>query len=126
MQLTFPRRRQSSAENCVARSGPNDGFRRKAVPQLLYRYFSAMLNSFKAVRKLVKPRGQFALIVGHNHTVLGGVRFDINTPQHLANLATAGGWHIDELVPLQTYQRYFGYHVSNAIEAETLILLRNS
>lgn len=104
--------------------GPHDGFRRQAVPVLLYRYFGAMQRSFRAVRGLMRQRAPFALIVGHNHTVLGGVRYDIDTPSHLAGIASAIGWTVEEMLPLQTYQRY-GYHMGNAIESETLIILRN-
>jgi len=32
---------------------------------------------------------------------------------------------VEELVSLQTYRRY-GYHVGNAVRAETLVILRNS
>ena len=105
--------------------GPEDGFRRKAVPPLLYRYFSSMKRSFSATRERLKPGAPYALIVGHNHTVLGGIRFDIDTPRHLAALAESAGWQVDELVELQTYRRY-GYHSGNAVSAETLVLLRNS
>jgi SAM-dependent methyltransferase len=105
--------------------GPSDGFRRQAVPALLYRYFAAMRDSFTAIRRVLKPEAPFALIVGHNHTVLSGVRFDINTPMHLANLAGAVGWTVTELIDLQTYHRY-GYHMSNAVAAETLVLLKNA
>jgi site-specific DNA-methyltransferase (cytosine-N4-specific) len=104
--------------------GDDDGFRRQAVPILLYRYFVAMQQSFNAIRRIMRPRAPFALIVGHNHTVLGGIRFDINTPTHLASIASGAGWDVEELIPLQTYRRY-GYHMSNAVEAETLIMLRN-
>ena len=102
-----------------------DGFRRQAVPALLYRYFVSMRNCFRAVRRVVQSGAPFALIVGHNHTILGGVRHNIDTPAHLAALATDAGWTIDELMPLQTYRRY-GYHVGNAVRAESLVILRNS
>lgn len=104
--------------------GAGDGFRRKAVPVLLYRYFRSMLASFNTIKTLVKRSAPFALVVGHNHTVLNGNRFDINTPQHLAHLARHAGWEITELVPLQTYKR-FGLHVSNSVDSETLLLLKN-
>ena len=100
-----------------------DGFRRQAVPTLLYRYFASMQESFRSIRTVMKPRAPFALIVGHNHTVLGGVRYDINTPAHLASLAEKAGWRLEESIELQTYQRY-GYHMSNSVEAETLLILR--
>lgn len=102
-----------------------DGFRRKAVPVLLYRYFADMLTMFRAVQPSMKAKAPFALVVGHNHTVLGGIRYDLDTPRHLASLANKAGWQVEELIPLQTYQRY-GYHMANAVAAETLVLLRNS
>lgn len=105
--------------------GAHDGFRRKAVPILLYRYFTSMQKSFRAIRDLVRRHAPFALIVGHNHSVLGGVRYDIDTPVHLANIASGSGWTVEELIPLQTYHRY-GYHMNNAINAETLVILRRS
>lgn len=103
--------------------GPHDGFRRKAVPSLIYRYFHHMGETFRAVRRCLKPEAPFALIVGHNHTVLGGTRFDIDTPAHLAALAAHKGWAVREVTPLQAYQRY-GLHASNAVKAETLVVLR--
>lgn len=104
--------------------GDEDGFRRRAVPILLYRYFMLMKRSFSAIRGLMRTGAPFGLIVGCNHSTLGGVRRDIDTPNHLASLASAEGWVVEELVPLQTYRRY-GYHANNAVRAETLLLLRN-
>ena len=105
--------------------GNRDGFRRQAVPMLLYRYFANMQKSFNAIRSVMQSTAPFALIVGHNHTVLDGIRYNINTPNHLANIASNNGWTVEELFPLQTYQRY-GYHMNNAIGAETLVIVRNS
>lgn len=102
-----------------------DGFRRQAVPSLLYRYFVQMKKMFESTSKALKVNAPFALIVGHNHTVLGGRRFDIDTPGHLVSLANSVGWTTDEVTALQAYQR-FGMHASNAVQAETLIVVRNS
>ncbi|NMN56852.1 site-specific DNA-methyltransferase (cytosine-N4-specific) [Xanthobacter sp. SG618] len=104
--------------------GATDGFRRKAVPTLIYRYMAHMRDGFASVKKLVRKGAPYALIVGHNHTVLSGVRRDINTPSHLAALAESVGWALDEALPLQTYQRY-GLHAVNAVGAETLLILQN-
>jgi site-specific DNA-methyltransferase (cytosine-N4-specific) len=101
----------------------DDGFRRQAVPRLLYRYFLGMSDVFSSVGRLLKANAPFGLIIGGNHTVLGGTRFDINTPQHLANLAVARGWQHVETVPLQTYQR-FGLHANNATTTEALVILK--
>lgn len=101
----------------------DDGFRRQAVPMLLYRYFSGMADAFRGVRNCMKDGAPFALIVGSNHTVLGGQRFDIDTPKHLAAIAEACGWRHEETLSLQTYHRY-GYHMNNAVNAEGLVILR--
>ncbi|MDQ7733789.1 DNA methyltransferase [Halomonas sp. SpR1] len=101
----------------------DDGFRRQVVPTLLYRYFSGMSDAFSSIRELVKPGAPFGLVVGGNHTVLSGIRFDINTPQHLANIATERGWKHMESIPLQTYKRY-GLHQNNSTKVETLVILK--
>lgn len=99
-----------------------DGFRRQAVPRLLYRYLADMADSFASVRKVMKPGAKYGLIVGGNHTILGGQRFDINTPNHLASLAISRGWKHLETVELQTYKRY-GLHSKNASTTEALVIL---
>jgi len=102
-----------------------DGFRRRAVPVLLYRYFSDMQAVFRETQGLLRKRGQFALVVGRNQTVLGGTRFLIDTPSLLASLASYNGWVTEETVGLQTYHRY-GLHQRNSVNAEDLIILRRS
>lgn len=116
----------AQAEYCKMLQGAlleSDGFRRQAVPLLLYRYFAGMAQVFRTLRPLMKDGAPFGLIVGGNHTVLGGKRFDINTPQHLAEIASACGWTHTETVPLQTYQRY-GYHADNAVTVEGMVIVR--
>ena len=105
--------------------GPRDGFRRVAVPGLLYRYFVDMRASLRAVRGVLKPGAPFALVVGHNRTTLGGRRFEIATPDMLAHIARAESFTVSEITPLQTYQRY-GLHSRNGVSAEALVVLRNS
>ncbi len=103
--------------------GASDGFRRQAVPFLLYRYFADMKLMFKEVKKALIKNGRYALIVGHNHTVLGGKRFDINTPDFLVKLAEATGWNIESNIPLETYRRY-SLHSANSIASEALLILK--
>lgn len=100
-----------------------DGFRRQAVPILLYRYFSGMQNVFINVRAALKKNSPFALIVGHNHTTINGRKFEINTPSFLSSLAKTCGWGLDEDISLQTYQRY-GLHHSNSVGKESLLIVR--
>lgn len=102
---------------------PTDGFRKKAVPWLLYRYFSDMQDVLRNLQKLVKSSGHFALVVGRNKTVLGGKTFLIDTPGLLASLATNNGWSISERMTLQAYHRY-GLHQRNSVDQEELVVLR--
>ena len=99
-----------------------DGFRKQAVPVLLYRYFCDMQQMFVKTRKLIKCKGKFALVVGHNKTTLGGIEYQIDTPFLLSVLAENVGWKTIELFPLQTYKRY-GLNNKNAITKESLIIL---
>lgn len=100
-----------------------DGFRRQAVPRLLYRYFAGMADSFASIKAVMRPGAMYGLIVGGNHTVLGGKRFDIHTSSHLSSLATARGWKHVETVELQTYKRY-GLHARNSSTTEALVILQ--
>ena len=119
----LPRRQAALCRQLAKALGPEDGFRRKAVPTLLYRYFVSMRDSFASVLKSMKPGAPYALIVGHNHTILSGHRFDIDTPSHLMDIAQSVGWEVVETTELQTYRRY-GLHAGNAVNAETLLIVR--
>lgn len=99
-----------------------DGFRKKAVPALTYRYFAEMKNMFTNVHKLIKSGGKYALIVGHNRTTLGGKEFNIDTPKLLGDLAVSCGWKLEDIILLQTYKRY-GINSKNSINRESLIIL---
>ena len=103
----------------------SDGFRKQAVPALMYRYFADMQKMFINVRKLVKVTGKYALVVGHNKTTLGGVTYLIDTPKLLSIVAASCGWEVMEILPLQTYKRY-GINSKNSINQESLIVLSNA
>jgi len=100
-----------------------DGFRRKSVPMLMYRYLSDMRDVFKSTLGVMQASAPFALIVGHNRTTLDGKDFDIDTPALLREVALECGWLHEDSIPLQTYQRY-GSHMANAVQAETLLIVR--
>lgn len=102
----------------------NDGFRKQAVPALVYKYFTEMKSMFINVKSMIKENGLFGLVVGTNKTTLGGVEFSIDTPGLLGILAQHCGWQAEELFSLQTYKRY-GLNVKNSINSESLIILRN-
>jgi site-specific DNA-methyltransferase (cytosine-N4-specific) len=100
----------------------DDGFRRQAVPSLIYRYFADMQKVFLSLTDVLSRGAQLAFVVGPNHTTLGGQRFDIDTPAQLAQIAQEIGFRINEDIPLQTYQRY-GLHQKNSIHGECLTIM---
>lgn len=110
-------------ENLFKKLSSKDGFRKRAVPSLLYRYFFQMKNMFETVQQKLKPNSHYALIVGHNHTTIGGVRTDINTPELLVKIAEAVGLELSENTPLEVYHRY-GLNSQNAVNKESLIVFR--
>lgn len=100
-----------------------DGFRRKSVPMLMYRYLSDMRDVFKSTLGIMQTSAPFALIVGHNRTTLGGKLFDVDTPALLREVALQCGWAYEDSIPLQTYQRYDS-HMANGVQAETLLIVK--
>ncbi len=111
--------------NLALSVGGSDGFRRKAVPQLLYRYLLGMREMFAEVANLLVPGARFYLVVGHNHTTLNGTRIDIDTPQLLTQLLDDTGLRVDRRLELQTYKRY-GLHQRNAVNREELLVLQKA
>lgn len=100
----------------------HDGFRRRAVPALLYRYFRRMKQCLAAMRDSVRQNGTAVLVVGTNRTTAGGKTILIPTPELLAEVGMSVGWQVREIVPLETYQRY-GMHSKNAVQGESLVVL---
>lgn len=107
----------------VEASKPDNGFRRRAKPAIVYRYFIDSARVFARVRDVMEPRGQFALVVGRNSTTLGGTEFVIDTPELLADVAEVHGWRLADTEELDTYPR-FDMHQSNSIRTEQLIVLQ--
>jgi site-specific DNA-methyltransferase (cytosine-N4-specific) len=99
-----------------------DGFRRQAVPILLYRYLTNMQLVFENMKGYLKDRATFATVVGNNKTTLGGTKYDIQTGKLLIELAKNVGYNLREEIKFDTYHR-FGIHNSNSIKDESLIIL---
>jgi len=101
----------------------DDGFRRQAIPYLLYNYFYDMFISLKNLQYILKRNGYFCLILGKNRTRIGGKETIIDTPYFLSLISQKVGYSLQELIPLETYQRY-EIHLKNSIDQETLIVLQ--
>jgi site-specific DNA-methyltransferase (cytosine-N4-specific) len=103
----------------------DDGFRRQAVPALIYRYFSDMKGTLASLKPVLRRRARVAMVIGTNHTNLSSLRFDIDTPRFVRLIGQDLGYSVSEIIALQTYQRY-GLHQKNAIQEESLIILERS
>jgi len=84
-----------------------------------------MKRTFKSVSIALKPNAPFAIVIGTNHTTLGGNKIEINTPRLLTAIAASSSWTLAQHIPLQTYQRY-GLHSRNSVRHESLLVLRNA
>lgn len=103
----------------------NNGFRRRNMPVLTYRYFQEMVEVFRSVAEVSKSGAVFALVVGRNKTILSGEMIVIDTPMLLADIAGMYGWRLKEVVEMNTYHRY-DVHKRNSIQSECLVLLERT
>lgn len=101
------------------------GFRRKAVPSLLYRYFARMGAAIDRWAQILTAGEAAVLIVGHNHTTAGGEKVSIPTPRLLARIAETRGFGVDEILKLETWPRY-GLHAANGVPGEDAVVLRRA
>jgi site-specific DNA-methyltransferase (cytosine-N4-specific) len=121
----LPNREIAICRKMLKSLSTSDGFRRQAVPALMYQYLVEMQQMFLNIRKVVDKDIPFALVVGANRTRLGGLEFRLDTPRHLASIACESGWKLEEKLELDAYQR-FGLHATNGISRESLVLLRST
>ncbi len=100
-----------------------DGFRRRNMPSLIYKYLTDMADVFENLFYILKPDAPLAMIIGRNTTCLGGKFLTIDTPHYLTLLAEKNGFRLQEKIELNTYPRY-DIHQTNSIRTETLLILR--
>lgn len=102
---------------------PEDGFRKRSVPALLYRYFYFMKNTFIKMADLTKAGVPFILVVGVNSTNIGGKKTIIDTPELLIPIANSVGWSTDSVMDMETYRR-FEIHKRNSVSKEKILVFR--
>lgn len=100
----------------------NAGFRRRAVPPLLYRYFAHMGETLDALAKTMRPGEHVVMVVGSNRTGSAEQQIEIQTPELLGQLAATRGFEYTERIPLETWARY-GMHSKNAVNAEDAVVM---
>jgi site-specific DNA-methyltransferase (cytosine-N4-specific) len=99
------------------------GFRRAAVPPLLYRYFTDMRRNFAAWADQLSPGEYAVVVVGRNRTGPRDAQVLIDTPRLLGECATQAGFAVADLISLETWPR-FGLHAANGVQAEDALVLR--
>lgn len=98
------------------------GFRRQAVPNLLYRYFAQMGETLDALAKSMTHGERVVMVVGSNRTGRGDHQVEIKTPELLGWLSERRGFSFTERIPLETWARY-GMHSKNAVNAEDAVVM---
>ena len=99
------------------------GFRRQAVPALLYRYFTHMSEALRSWSKVLAPGENAVLVIGSNRT---GGRTDpivIDTPSLTAACGQSQGFTCVEKIEFQVWARY-GLHAKNGVSGESAVVLR--
>ena len=101
------------------------GFRKQALPSLLYRYFAGMADAMSAWAEVLAQGERAVLIVGHNRTTANDERIDIPTPELLGEIATLRGFRMIELIRLETWPRY-GLHAANGVPGEDALVIERA
>jgi site-specific DNA-methyltransferase (cytosine-N4-specific) len=101
------------------------GFRRKAVPALLYRYFTSMAATLDCWARVLRRGEHAVVIVGDNKTRSGDTEIEIPTPHLLAQVAAQRGFFVEELISLDAWPRY-GLHAHNGVKSEHAVVLTRS
>jgi len=99
------------------------GFRRAAVPALLYRYFSDMRDCFESWSSQLRSGEHAVIVVGRNRTGPAGAQTLIDTPTLLGSCAKQVGFEVADQILLETWPRY-GLHAANAVQGEDALVLR--
>lgn len=99
---------------------PEAGFRKKATPHALARYFSSMLKVLEELHSIEQAGSKNFWVLGPNRIKLGSDWFSIETPELIGELAKAVGFKKVSVEPVQAYNRY-GIHAKNAIHKESIL-----
>jgi len=98
------------------------GFRRKNLSALLGKYFVDMRTVLNGILAVLKPGGKAFVVVGSNHTIAGGQRIEIHTPELLAEIGTKLGFidhpsiSMEMLVSREIFKK-------NAVASESILIL---
>jgi len=104
--------------------GTDVGFRRRNLPALLSKYFVDMEQVFKGIRTVLAPGSPAYVVIGNNHTIAGGQRTDIDTPNLLCDLAESVGLKAEGKIPMEMLVSRDIFK-RNAVSSEEILCFRN-
>ena len=103
--------------------GGDVGFRRKNVSALLTKYFVDMRQVLHEIHRLMRPRGSAYIVIGNNHTVAGGEKVAIDTPQLMAEVASKVGLEVTSTISMEMLVSRDIFR-NNAGSSEVILRLR--
>lgn len=101
----------------------NVGFRRRNLSALLAKYFLDMREVLTCFPQLLKPGAPAYVVVGNNHTIAGGERVEIDTPNLIADIALSLGLELTEHIPMDMLISRDIFK-RNAMSAEVILAFR--
>ena len=101
----------------------DDGFRKKNMPSLLYRYFNNISLTFSNLDKLMKNNGNIFIVIGDNFTTQNGEKIIIPTTKILQEISTKIGWKLCEKLPISVSTENLR-HTSKAITKNHILFFK--
>lgn len=99
------------------------GFRKKNLPSLLFKYFFDMKNVLMQSLSVLKPNSKMYLVIGNNRTTAGGEEIQIETGNHMIEIAKLVGFeHVNSIDMDMLISR--DIFKANAMPSEKIISLR--
>ena len=99
------------------------GFRRRNVPALLLRFFSDMKAVFSNCQKVLKPGGEFMIVIGDNTTTVDNKVKRIPTVDFVQLIAEDLGLELVERIPITVTTENL-VHMRNAITENMVLRMR--
>ncbi len=96
------------------------GFRKKAVPYSLARYYFSMLSVLRELYTVEDKGSQNLWVLGPNKVKLAGEWLTMDTPALIGELAKMVGFKNISVEAVQAYNRY-GLHSKNSINKESIL-----
>lgn len=101
----------------------NVGFRRKNTAALLFKYFIDMDQSMKQMHSVLKTNKYYFMVIGNNKTTAGDEDINIPTVDFIGQIAECNGFNLCRKIDM-TIQKSYMIHSKNAINSESILILR--